>query len=408
MSGARSASAGRFGGGCLMAVFGLPFLAAGLFVLGHFGQIYMDCRRAASWERVPVRIESAELESHRGSKGGMSYLVKANYSFERDGGRCTGTRVAADTGASSDVRHLERYELLKAHMERREPFPAWVNPANPGDCMLFREIAPMSWALLPFGLVFAGAGVGVSAAGVWRVQAWLRRRRRLAANPGRPWRADPRWAAGFVFDSHAGRKAGFAWLTALLASAFTGTVAVAIFAAEAPWFARLFAGAFVLGAVFMAGLAVYWTARLAKYGSPRLAMAELPAVPGRALTAIVLCRRHVDVEGAFRLTLRCRKTTGSGKHRHTETLLDSTVEVSGDHDLGRERGGTAIPVEVPIPAGLPPTTEPGENPSVAWTLAVAAATPGVDFAAEFDLPVFGVENADLIERRPPGQGDQSR
>lgn len=35
-----------------------------------------------------------------------------------------------------------------------------------------------------------------------------------------------------------------------------------------------------------------------------------------------------------------------------------------------------------------------------------AATPGVDFSAEFDLPVFAVENESLIERRAPERGGQ--
>ena len=51
----------------------------------------------------------------------------------------------------------------------------------------------------------------------------------------------------------------------------------------------------------------------------------------------------------------------------------------------------------------PPTTAPGENPSVGWTLSVKAATPGVDFGAEFDVPVFNVADESLIERRPEAE-----
>jgi hypothetical protein len=387
-----------WGAGCL-AVFGLPFLAVGVFVAGLFGNMFLDYRRAASWDRVPARIESAEFEVSHGK--GASYSVKARYSYEYGGRTYTGSRIAADTGGSSDARHRERYELLRQHKESGQPFLAWVNPARPQESLLFREMTTMSWALLPFGLVFAGVGGALFVGGLWSIFGARRRARRLAADPQRPWRADPRWLAGFVFDEHAGRKLAGGWTAAVFLSLFVSIFVIGLIGAKAPlWVWGVF-GIFVLLALALLAGAACSTVQFTKYGSPRLAMAEVPAVPGRTLTAIVLCRRHVDVEGAFKVTLKCEQKTGSGKQSQTETLHEESVEVAQDL-AGGSAAGTAVPVELPIPGDLPGTTPDDADPSVKWTLAVKAATPGVDFSAEFDLPVFRVEDENLIEQRPEG------
>ena len=53
-------------GGCL-ALFGLPFLAAGLFMSGLYFYGYAKWWAAQSWEEVPCWIESAELKRSSGS-----------------------------------------------------------------------------------------------------------------------------------------------------------------------------------------------------------------------------------------------------------------------------------------------------------------------------------------------------
>jgi len=385
-------------GGCLV-LFGLPFVGVGLLALGLFGKQLIDQRSAAGWEQVPARIESVILNESSDDES-TAYSVDCRYSYEYAGRRYTGTRVSPDLGGSSDVRHQERFAILEEHRSSGRPFPAWVNPARPEESLLFREMTPLSWVLLPFGICFFAAGVFVMVKGVRDGRAGRRRARGLAEQPGRPWRADKRWAEGFVFDSRAGARLAGQWTGAVFMAIFIGMFVFVVLTQSAPIFAMVIVGIFVLVALWLLGSSAYQTLQFRKYGSPRLAMVELPAVPGRTLTAIVLCRRHVDVEGSFRVVLRCVQTVGSGKESRIETLHEAVVEVPHDRDLARERSGTAIPVEMPIPERLPPIGEPDEIPAIKWTLTVKAATPGVDFKAEFDLPVFRVENEALIERRP--------
>lgn len=390
------------GMGCL-AVLGLPFLGVGLAVTGAFLWSFILHVRSGSWQRVDARIEHAVLKSHRGSKGGVTYSVEARYTYALDGGSFAGTRVGTDVGSSSGDHHRERYELLKRHQESGALFPALVNPADPRESLLFRDLPSENWVLLPFGLVFAGVGAGMIGFGI---VSWRRSRRRaanLARDPGRPWRADGRFPhEGFIVDSRAARALWGWWIVGVLVGAFASVCVVLAFTQGAPVLAKCIVGLFATVALWLLICAAYKTAQVMKYGSPRLALGELPVVPGRRLVGIVTCQRHVQAEGAFRVTLKCVRTTGSGKSRHVETLYDRTTEVS--EDLAPDRAGTGVPLDLAVPGDLPPTSAPDETPDVAWTLSVKAATPGVNFGAEFALPVFRVVDEALIEKRPVGMG----
>jgi hypothetical protein len=39
-------------------------------------------------------------------------------------------------------------------------------------------------------------------------------------------------------------------------------------------------------------------------------------------------------------------------------------------------------------------------PSYRWSIGVKAKTPGIDFGADFDIPVYNVSDPSLIEQNP--------
>ena len=56
--------------------------------------------------------------------------------------------------------------------------------------------------------------------------------------------------------------------------------------------------------------------------------------------------------------------------------------------MGRREGrSSAIPIRFTIPEGRPETFS-ADYPSYRWRLIAKAKTPGIDFCAEFDIPVF--------------------
>ncbi|MEY3896724.1 MAG: hypothetical protein RLZZ214_2244, partial [Verrucomicrobiota bacterium] len=127
-------------GGCL-ALFGLPFLAAGLFLSGLYFRGYAKWWAARSWEEVPCWIESVELKRNSGGDSD-TYKALATYQYEYQGRVHHGDRVSLG-GGSDNIgnfqrqahRELSRYAKGKPsgaerdpRRDKRQPFRCYVNP----------------------------------------------------------------------------------------------------------------------------------------------------------------------------------------------------------------------------------------------------------------------------------------
>ena len=62
--------------------------------------------RSATWLRVPATVTQADIQSHRGSKGGTSYTVTCRYTYTRPMSQTFGLSAGAETWlgeAKSDI-----------------------------------------------------------------------------------------------------------------------------------------------------------------------------------------------------------------------------------------------------------------------------------------------------------------
>lgn len=247
------------------------------------------------------------------------------------------------------------------------------------------------WVLLVFGGVFAGAGLLVSGAAL-KGLADRRRAAARAAAAREPWLADHDWDETGVDDS-AQRSLATAWAMALFLPIFlsifhwallTQVRGIEIF----PW---IIIGIFDLAWLGVLGWALYLTGRRWKYGVSRLRFTRPPFRPGGKLDAVLIAAAGVETFTGFTAELLCceeeRVTrTHGGK---TESRVEVRVLHSSTHDLPCERlqPGEDLPLALPIPIDAPGTCINGDKPRY-WLLAVAAATPGIDFKAEFLVPVY--------------------
>ncbi len=387
--------AGVLGSGCLV-LFGLPFFLAGSFVIGLFCKTYADFKTAASWKPVPVKILEAELVAHRGDDS-TSYSVKARYKYKVDGKEYTGERVSPEMGSSSGSHHRRHFNVLEKHRASGESFSAWVNPENPSESMLFKEISVMTWALLPFGMLFALVGLGVSSAGVYAIVSVSRKKKRLLRNPERPWRAETRWLHGFDLHSQQGKSVIWSWVVTMILCLFISIFVIAIRGESSSTGLRILMGVLTALPLLSAVWAVYATLRWRKYGNVTLALSEMPIVPGRTLKCIIFCGRRVHFEGSFKLQLICQRTVQRGKNSHVERLYEDNLEV--ERDLGIGQQVTAVPVSMDIPLDQPGLGDPNDQ-TLCWKLQVKAATPGIDFSVSFLLPVFHLDDERFLEHRP--------
>jgi hypothetical protein len=388
--------------GC-MTVFGLPFLVAGLVMLGVGLNWWIVYFQSASWERVPATLLSIEWRTHHSSKGGTTYSVACVYRYLYQAREYTSSRVGVDSGSDSNhALHRHRYDLLVHHKEKEQSFTALVNPANPKQSVLFRDITSGMYVLPPFGTVFALVGGGMIVGGISNTRRNRRKRALLEQNPGRPWRAEEKWN-DFSVSASARSELIILWAIGGFLGGFVSIITVTLVNdAYAPVFARIVIGFFGFIAAGLLGWAVYLTLRFLKYGNPRLAFAEIPLVPGNTMNALLMIKSHLVTEHGVDCTLKClsKLTTGSGKSRHTDTttLWEQTLNVQKDMAKS-EVLGSAIPLQFQLPSDQPPR-DPDSNPSIEWVLEAKASTPGVDFAVKLeDLPVYTLDDPSLIERR---------
>jgi hypothetical protein len=381
--------------------FGLPFLAVGLGVMIWSGGMWWLYTRSQSWDRVPATILTVEFRTHRGDES-TSYSVDCRYAYAVAGRAYEGTRVGLEGGGSSDGCHSRRYAILVRHRDSRTPFPAWVDPADPGQSLLFRELTTTLYILPVFGLVFALAGLAVSSAGLRTVVRSRLMRARLQRNPGRPWRASPRWQTFRIHDNP-GRKIAGSLAMSVFTGLFISMFIVAIHGdANAPLFARIIIGLMALIPIGGLVTALYHALRYLKYGRASLFFRQLPFVMGQENGAILYVRRHLLASEGTELILTCikkewvRQGDGSSVVEREVYREKKTVTVDLAERTGR---GSAVPVQFAVPDGKPETYTV-EYPMFVWHLEARSATPGVDFSARFEIPVYNVTDPTLIDRNP--------
>jgi hypothetical protein len=395
------------GGGWFLLLFGLPFLAIGGWIFSMGANMWALRQKSATWLRVPATVLQADFHvSHGRSRKGhrsTSYSVTCRYSFEVAGRKYEGARVGLEGSMRSSAGyHRQRYEILRRHRDDRTPVDAWVDPVNPAESLLFRDVSSSMYVLPMVGFVFAAAGLGVCIAGA-RSAGRLRSNRLLQERfPGRPWRADVRWQGFESRDRPLGIILGSLAL-AVVAGAFVSVFWILLASdGDAPLFAKVIVGLVTLLPVGALVNAVYRTVRYFKYGCPALVFSQMPFVPGQETMALLHVKTHIGAEAGVELTIqRLRKEwVRRGSKRSLQVTVEYSETKTVSQDYGDRTGrGSAIPVRFTIPEDQPETNE-SEYPATAWKLIAKAATPGVDFGAEFDLPVYRVASPELLETNP--------
>jgi Protein of unknown function (DUF3592) len=176
------------GGGCL-ALFGLPFLAAGVFLSFLYFSGYVKWWNAKSWVETPCWIESTELE--KSGSDSDSHKLLATYRYEFGGHVYQGDRVSLYEGSDNvgDF-HEESYRELSHHVkgatsgsedDAQQPFSCYVNPENPSESVIYRTLR---WEMQAFMSVFAltspAVGAGLVLSAVWGTRM-MRKKSQIAS-----------------------------------------------------------------------------------------------------------------------------------------------------------------------------------------------------------------------------------
>ncbi len=162
------------------------------------------------------------------------------------------------------------------------------------------------------------------------------------------------------------------------------------------WAPLLLLGFPAVGLILILAVAVV-VLRWRKYGQSVFEMASLPGVIGGQLAGVIRVSKKVEPEESFRLALNCvnRVVTHSGDSDNiSENVLWQDEQLIA-HELSQsDPEQSAIPVLFQIPYECRPSDETEANDKIIWRLGVSAKTPGLDYSAKFEVPVFKTPESD--------------
>jgi hypothetical protein len=382
----------------LLALFGLPFAMFGLAADIALIKLGFENVRMRFWQEVPCTILAAELEERHDSKS-TTYRVTAKYRYEFDGTEHIGTRITpGDSSDSSKAFHQRIYSGLDQFRQSGQTYPCYVNPGYPDEAILQREdrwgvAAIQTWAALMF------SGVGFGLLGVV-IASWIEeRKQQVPASANRkPWEHRADWAAGEI--QHSDRKAGqiLIWTaTVIVLISIPGLLSSVseLVRGEEP-LAILGLVPTALGLLVMR-VGLKCGARWRRFGDSTFKLASVPGVLGGSLAGVVQVDRLVDSPDGFLVRLCCTETsrasTDSESGSTKKILLEDERTILRDLPLA-DFAGTAIPVMFALPYDAPQSTDDPEHDQRKWSVTVRSLSPGVDYRAEFEVPVFRTPKSD--------------
>jgi hypothetical protein len=380
----------KLGGGCLF-VFGLAFFLAGM-IPGYLAVSSLwQWHQAGKWVAVAAIIQRADLNSST-SDGSTTYEVVGEYSYQFRQGQYSSTAIHFGTGSDNiGSFHQDTYALLRQHQDSGEPMTAWVNPVEPGQAVLVRN---MRWGLfafmMVFPLMFGGVGavlMGVSIFGASRIKDQNRRQQR---HPEEPWRWRPEWSTGEIqceSRSVMWIAIAFAVLWNLISTPLAFMLPAEIL--DRGNYAAALGLVFPLVGLGLGAWAVRAIIRWRKFGKSTLHMHQLPAPLGGRLQAELRCPTAIDARQLhFTLSNINKYTSGSGKNRSSQEKVLWQDDQSVSLASGTVSFGAVAPISFRLPADGQASDDSNSSDVFMWRLEAAAEVPGVDFAAQFTIPVF--------------------
>lgn len=413
---AKSKSTKELPGGCL-SLFGLPFLLAGLFLSGLYFSSYVNWWRSQTWVKTPCWIDSAELKISHDSDS-TTYRAQADYHYEFDGRTYQGDRVSFGSGGDNvGSFQQEAYRELKPHVGKKtdgaerdasadeaKPFRCFVNPSNPSEAVLYRNLR---WEMLSFMAIFAltfpAVGAGLVAGGIIGSRLTKREKQLTEQHPEEPWKWRTIWEKPVIPE-----RSG-PWRTALhFYTLWAGLVIVPLLISLALCGAYQKSGSAWLTLVYplLWMIPLWFTIRNLRHrlmvGRTGFEPTEIPAWPGGSLRGAILLERPLPPRGIADMSVSCikstTKSTGDGTSTSSETLWKHEETVMAD-SITRDLAGFRIPVDVRLPADAPQSGK-SDDPSVEYKWELNLRVTGTPIRATYEVPVFRTDKSPALETEP--------
>ncbi len=387
----------KSGMGCLV-LFALPFASVGCFGLFMVFYTLWSWQAMKSWVEVPAHILSTELHQSRDSEGGTTYRVTATYSYEFDGYPYTSKTVTPVSGSDNIGKfHQKTYRKLKRYRDSNQATVCYVNPSNPTKAILFRDLRLGMLAMFGlFGLTFGGVGFGMIGFAIFSSRTAKQQDALKSEHSEQPWMWKEDWASGQI---KSGTKTRL-WFSIIFATFWNLVSSPIIFIVPQELDdgnkAVLIALLFPLVGLGLIAWAMREIWNWKKYGISTFEMMSVPGVLGGSIAGLVHTNVNLAPEHGFDIKLNCinRITTGSGKSRSThEKVLWQDKKIIKREMLESDRTRSAIPISFQIPYDQPNSNDENSDNEIIWRLEVRAEVEGLDYKAQFAVPVFKTDDS---------------
>lgn len=388
--------------GCL-ALFALPFALVGVAMGVWAGSDLLEWRRMRAWKPADCVILHTGLEASRGSDS-TTWRVTARYRYEIDGRVFVNDRVAITVGSDNIGNfHQALYKRLKGHQSRGTPAVCWVNPLDPRDAVLHRE---MRWEMflikLAFVLTFGGLGFGLMIYSLRRVRL---AREAVKENPV----PEPVQISSTTFQG---------WTLLVMSLAFLGLSAGVFLPIleeiRAGNYPALLFFLFPLAGIGLLVAALVHFLRRRRFGRSRLRILSPPAAAGEILRGEVRIAKSLHTE--FQVTLMA-VMAGNQNNSSSQPLWKAAQTCRalpyGAFSVVDFTFQLPISLDVPDFSNVPTALRSvfqrlikGPLP-IAWVLDIAATFPGVDYHESFRLPGEAVKMDTIHAFEPDAMGGAS-
>ncbi len=129
-----------------------------------------------------------------------------------------------------------------------------------------------------------------------------------------------------------------------------------------------------------------------RFGQSVLRCPTLPVWLGEQLRGVVEANipSALRCRQGFRVRLACLRERTYYSRRNDDRTVMETVWKREDEAHVPDDGAplVRIPIDVAVPADLPPTVMPPSDDRTLWRLTVSQELPGIDYHAVFEIPVF--------------------
>lgn len=174
-----------------------------------------------------------------------------------------------------------------------------------------------------------------------------------------------------------------------------------------PWDAQgILLASFPITGVLVVAFALYAILRSRKYGLSFCRIDQSPIPLGGTLRGEIDVRLHQSPPGGFavRLASLRRTISGVGKNRSVSEVVLWQDEQTLAHGSMPSPIGLRVPFRFDLPAEGEPSDYRNPERTTLWRLDVSAEVAGIDYAASFELPVFGrIEgSSSYVTPRSPG------